>query len=284
MKRCIFFVSFLFLMFCNSFIQKNLIAQQLSCDINSKIDSSIVLDSSVFSNNINCTVNVFFKNKRHSIRNKIYLSSEHIFYILNNNPKKKKYILLRFGVKEPIQATLFINNDPEKVFNFYLDEGNYDLNIDCKNKTATVIGSPLNDEYKEMMRVHDSMYKKYNIMHAILYPYNGMDRDSAHAWLKKNLPLCDELSDQHIKQFYETHLSSFLTLEHVFVQLQYTFDDPGYDTTEYDIKKMKIFFDKLNPTLKRYSMYNECVEMFSKERVVLQQINKPLFNYEPKQD
>lgn len=156
------------------------------------------------------------------------------------------------------------------------------MNIDCRNNTASLVGSPLNNEYKEMMSVNDSMFKQYNIMHAILYPYNGMDRDSAQALLQKYLPICNELSDKHIKQFYETHLSSFLTLEYIYSTLGYTFEDPGYDTIEYDIKKLKTLFDKLDPKLKRYKIYDECVEMFNRERIKLTEPPKPLFIYNDK--
>ena len=254
-------------------------AQQLNCDKNSKVDSSVVLDTAVFTSNINANINVVFRNAKYAIKDKIYLSSQYIYYRLNKSNKKTR---LKFGVKEPIPTTLYINNDAENAFQFYLEEGKYELHIDAKDKTAKVVGSPLNDEYKEMTRVRDSMFKQYKIMHAILYPYNCMDRDSAHAWLKKYLPLCDSLSDIHINQFYQTHLSSFLTLEHVFVILQYTFEDPGFDTIEYDVKKLKVLFDKLDPKLKRYKMYDECIEMFSRERVKLTEPPKPLFIYDDK--
>lgn len=239
-----------------------------------------ILYCKIIAQEINCSVKIKLIDK---IDFKfLYINDGSEYYYCDSIGKDLDSV--RLCIDEPKHATLFINNDAEHVFQFYLDEGIYDLNIDCKVKTATIIGSPLNDEYKEMMRVNDSMFKEYKIMHAILYPYNGMDRDSAHAWLQKYLPLCNELSDKHVAQFYETHLSSFLTLEHIFVQLQYTFDNPGFDSTEVDLKQLKILFDKLDPSLKKYSMYHECAEMFSKERVKLQEINKPLFNYEFKPD
>ena len=263
-------------------IKFDLKSQQLTCSGCFRPDSTIALDTSVFTNKINSTVKVSFHNKKYAIKNKIYLSSEHILYVLNKSKKTKKSITLKLGVKQPIHTTLFINNNAENAFQFYLDEGNYELNIDCKNKTAKVTGSPLNDDYKEMMRIHDSMYKKYNIMHAMLYPYNGMDRDSAQAWLQKYLPLCNELSGKHINQFYDTHLSSFLTLEYIYNTLGYTFEDPGYDTIAYDIKKLKILFDKIDPKLSNYKMYDEWVAMFKKERIIPPKITKPLFNYDSK--
>lgn len=206
----------------------------------------------------------------------IYINRDTTFYY--NSEIKGFPDSICFDIDNPIGVTLFINNDAENSFQFYLCEGNYNLNIDVKNKTAQIIGSPLNDDYKEMMRVNDSMFKKYKIMHAKLYPYNGMDRDSAHAWLQKYLPLCNELSDKHSEHFYETNLSSFITLEHIYVVLQYTFEDPSYDTIEYDIKKLKMQFDKLDTKLKKYAIYNECLEMFSKEHIKPPLIAKPLWD------
>lgn len=189
---------------------------------------------------------------------------------------------LCLSISEPKIVTLFINNEAENNFQFYLDECNYEVNINCKNKIVSVVGSSLNDDYKEMMRVHDSMYKKYKIMHAMFYPYNGMDRDSAHEWIRKYLPLCDSLSNIHMSNFYQTHLNSFLTLEHIFTTLQYTFEDPGYDTTVYNIKELKTLFDKLSPHLKKYKKYDECVIMFNKEHIKPTETAKPLFDYQIK--
>ena len=185
------------------------------------------------------------------------------------------------AITEPKPVTLFINNDAENVFPFYLEEGNYTISINCKTKAIHVIGSILNDEYKEMMRVHDSLFKKYNIMQAILYPYNGMNRDSAHALLNKYLPLCNKYSDIHIKQFYETHLNSFLTLNYIYTTLEYTFENPAFDTAEYDIPKLKILFDKLDPALKKYELYNKCSALFKKESVKPPTVGKPLWKDEP---
>lgn len=206
----------------------------------------------------------------------LYINSGSKFYYYDSIGIDLDSLLLT--LTEPIHVNLFINNDAENTFQFYLDEGNYNLNIDCKSKTALVTGSPLNDEFKEMMRVHDSLNKLYNIMHYVLYPYNNTDRDSAHAWLQKYGPLCDSLSDIHTNKFYETHPKSFLTLEKIFNDLQYIFEDPSCDTILYDIKKLKAQFDKLDPSLKRYKMYAECIELFNKERVKPPEIAKPLWN------
>lgn len=180
----------------------------------------------------------------------------------------------------PKPVTLFINNDAENVFPFYLERGKFTIVINCKTKAVSIIGSTLNDEYKEMMRVHDSLFKKYNIMQAILYPYNGMNRDSAHAWLNKYLPLCNKYSDTHIKQFYETHLNSYLTLNYIYTTLEYTFENPDFDTVEYDIPKLKTLFDKLNPALNKYELYNNCVVLFRKDRIKPIIIGKPLWKGE----
>lgn len=233
---------------------------------------------SLYAQNVNCRMTINLTDKTGF--QYLYINSEASFYYVDTIGIDTDSLCL--SVNEPQQAILFINNDAERAFQFYLDEGKYTLNVDCKNRTANVIGSLLNDEFKEMMRVHDSLFKQYNIMHAMLYPYNGMDRDSAHAWLQKYLPLCDSLSKIHSNNFYETHLSSFLTLEHIYNDLSYTFDDPGYDTIEYDVKKLKILFDRLDPKLKKYKIYDECVAMFIKERIVPPKIAKPLFNYDAK--
>ncbi|HMX60413.1 MAG TPA: hypothetical protein PKX89_07585 [Chitinophagales bacterium] len=234
--------------------------------------------SNINANESNCRIKLNLSNT--DTNTFFYISSETTFYYTSRMEGTIDSIC--YYVDAPIHTTLYINNDAEKAFQFYLHEGKYILNIDCKNNTATVVGSSLNDEYKEMMRINDSMFKKYNIMHAILYPYNGMDRDSAHLLLQKYLPLCNELSDKHVKLFYETHLSSFLTLEYIYSALKYTFEDLGYDTIEYDIKKLKTLFDRLDPKLKRYKMYDECIEMFNRERVNQTELPKPLFFYDEK--
>ncbi|MEZ5026077.1 MAG: hypothetical protein R2739_05790 [Chitinophagales bacterium] len=84
------------------------------------------------------------------------------------------------------------------------------------------------------MSVQDSLYKKYHILHVMINPYTGMDRDSAHQLLQQYLPYCDSIADRHINQFYATHPASFLTLEHIYEQLSYTFENPGYDTLIYN--------------------------------------------------
>lgn len=208
----------------------------------------------------------------------LYMNNNNNFYDFDSLDIADGFDTLCINLDEPNGVTLFINNDAENLFQFYLDEGNYILDIDFKNKTASVTGSPLNDEFKEMMRVHDSLYKYYNIMHYMLYPYNKTDRDTARAWLQKYGPICDSLSDIHTNNFYKTHPKSFLTLEKIFNDLQYIFEDPGFDTTLYDIKKLKAQFDKLDPSLKRYKMYAECIELFNKERVKPPEIAKPLWN------
>lgn len=195
----------------------------------------------------------------------LYINRETDFYYYDSIGVDIDSLCL--SLTEPIPVSLFINNDAENAFQFYLDTGNYELNIDCNNKTVSVVGSLINNDYKEMMRVQDSMYKKYNIIHAILYPYNGMDRDSAQEWIRKYLPLCDSLSDIHVDNFYQTHLNSFLTLEYVFLILQYSFCNPDYDTEKYNLKILKSLFDKLGSNLKEYKMYDECVEMFKKEHI-----------------
>lgn len=224
----------------------------------------------------NCSIVVKLKNIGYL--NSLYMNNGYDMYDFDSLDIADGIDTICLNLDEPKGVSLFINNDAENKFQFYLCEGNYNLNIDCKNKTALVVGSPLNDEYKEMMRVQDSIYKKYNIMHAILYPYNKMNSDSAHELLRKYLPLCDSLSTIHSNKFYETHPASFLTLENIFFILQYTFDDPGYDTTVYNLKKLKTLFDKLDTSLKKYKMYGECVELFNKERVKPPEIPKPLWN------
>ena len=81
-------------------------------------------------------------------------------------------------------VTLFINNDAENVFPFIWRETITPFLLIVKQRLY-VIGSILNDEYKEMMRVHDSLLKVQYYAGIYFIHYNGMNRDSAHALLNK---------------------------------------------------------------------------------------------------
>lgn len=234
--------------------------------------------SSCYSQQINCRIQLKFEHASNC--NEIYLNSEDFYYIFDSINISSGLDSICLAIDEPLGVTLFIDNDAEHSFQFYLCEGNYKININCKDKTANVNGSTLNDEFKEKMQVNDSLFKKFNIMHAMLYPYNGMDRDSAHIILEKYLPICNELSEKHIQQFYTTHPSSYLTLEYIYNTLGYTFINEGNDTTKDDVKRLKIMFDNLDSRLKKYKLYNKCLEMFSKERDSLTTPPKPLFIYD----
>jgi hypothetical protein len=231
---------------------------------------------SAFPEVINCKVYLHFSNTQNYKFS--YINNSNQFFFIDTIRAKEDSILI--CIDEPQIASLYINNDAEHLFNFYFESGIYDMNIDAESKSVKIIGSLLNEEYKEKMRVSDSLYKKYNIMHAILYPYNHMDRDSAHELLKKYLPLCDSLSDIHIRNFYETHPKSFLTLENIYNELSYTFEDPGYDTILYNKEKLRQRFDKLGSDLKKYKMYNDCLELFNKEYPKLSEPAKSLFQIE----
>jgi hypothetical protein len=172
---------------------------------------------------------------------------------------------LCLSIQDPFFVTLFINNDPEHAINFYIEDNDYEMIVDLENKNATFVNSVLNSDYKEKMKVHDSLYKKYNLIHAMFYPYNKMNRDSAHEILKKYLSFCDSLSDIHVNKFYETHPNSFLTLEAIYNDLVYTFDNPEFDTTVYNKTKLQKQFEKLDLRLSRYKLYQNCIDLLSKE-------------------
>ena len=132
------------------------------------------------------------------------------------------------------------------------------------------------------MSVQDSLYKKYHILHVMINPYTGMDRDSAHQLLQQYLPYCDSIADRHIKQFYAKHPASFLTLEHIYEQLSYTFENPGYDTLMYNKILLKKDFDRLDSKLRKYRLYQECLKLFRKEYPKLETPLEPLFPIEEK--
>jgi hypothetical protein len=58
----------------------------------------------------------------------LYINSEASFYYVDTIGIDTDSLCL--SVNEPQQAILFINNDAERAFQFYLDEGKYTLNVD----------------------------------------------------------------------------------------------------------------------------------------------------------
>ncbi|HOY41548.1 MAG TPA: DUF4369 domain-containing protein [Chitinophagales bacterium] len=236
------------------------------------------LFASTISKEINCKIFLHFYNIKNYKCS--YINNSSGFFYIDTIGVQDDSILL--NIEDPQIVTLYINNDAKNLFNLYLDKGEYTICIDVETKDVKIIGSPLNDEYKEMMRVHDSLYKLYNIMYYILYPYNGTNRDTALEWLQKYGTYCDSLSDIHISKFYETHTNSFLTLENIYNELEYTFEDPGFDSIRYNKQKLKNRFDKLNPALKKYTLYQKCIELFNREYPKLVMPLEPLFQIEKK--
>jgi hypothetical protein len=233
---------------------------------------------SAFSKEINCKIYLHFTNTENYKYS--YINNGYNFFYIDTIGVKEDSVLLY--IEDPQIASLLINNDAENLFTFYFERGTYNIYIDAKTKIVKIVGSTLNDEYKEKMRIQDSLYKLYNIMHYKLYPYNGTKRDTAHAWLQKYGSLCDSLSNIHISKFYETHTNSFLTLENIYNELEYTFEDPGFDSIRYNKQKLKNRFDKLNPALKKYTLYQKCIELFNREYPKLVMPLEPLFQIEKK--
>lgn len=249
---------------------KSVFAQELTCTNRNlnfiQINSNLSIDSTYLSTENNCKIDIETKNISH-IKYISYLSSENILYRFDNKKLKKNKEKILIGVKEPTPVTLFINNDPLSFYQFYLEKGKYELRIDFEKKTALIIGSSLTDEYKEKMRVHDSMYTHYDIFRAMYYMQSKMNRDSAEVLLKMYLPLCDSLSDIHIKNFHETHPDSYITLSDIYSELSYTFGDTNYDTFVNNKKKLQTRFDKLDKNLSKYKLYHYCLELFNREKL-----------------
>ena len=230
----------------------------------------------------NCNIIVKLKNTDSNLSTKSYISNESLYYQFDSIALKKGKDKISLRVQDPIPAVLYINNHPENILRFYLCKGRYRLYIDFRTKHAYIKGSKLNAEFQEKMRIQDSLYKKYGIMHAVLYPYTGMNRDSAQVLLQKYLPYCDSISEIHFRKFHETHPASYLTLEHIHQQLSYTFDNPGYDTMMYNRIRLKEQFDQLHPKLRNYNLYQECLNLFGKEYPTLEKPQAPLFPVEEK--
>lgn len=246
--------------------------------INTLIILLIYLSSVSMAQSPNCVMEVSLDNVEKL--NRLYFNNGDYKFFFDSLMVADGCDTVLLHLTEPKYFTLFINNDAERYYNFYLYEGSFQMEIDCNTKNVKIKNSPLNDEYKEMMHVHDSLYTLYNIMHYMLYPYNGTNRDTARAWLQKYGPFCDSLSDIHIRNFYEMHQNSFLTLENIYIELSYTFEDPGYDTILYNKEKLRQRFDKLGSDLKKYKMYNDCLELFNKEYPKLSEPAKSLFQIE----
>jgi len=176
-------------------------------------------------------------------------------------------------LKEPIGVTVFINNDVTTINNIYLENGKYTLKINVENKKVELIGSKINDEYHEKMRVYDSLIQLYKLPKG-LHPM-VKDFEVKKKLMMKYMPFIDSLSSIHIDKFYKNNRSSFLTLEHIYFELE----NPKYHKLE-EREKLKKEFEKLNRSLRKYEMYKKCKAFFKQKIIEKGEINQPLFKSE----
>lgn len=219
------------------------------------------------------------KTKKFKEKNLVYINDDSLFYYIDSVGLDTSNFDNNYD--EPRHAVLFINNNPLTSHQLYIHKGNFEIEIDIENNTVKINGSSLNDEYKELTRIKDSLYSKYDLNRAILYPYIGMNPDSALDIKRKYLRYADSLSNIHMDNFYKNNNSSFLTLEYIYNILSYIYDTPKYDTTLFNFSDVTKMFDNLDTSLYKYQYYAICKNLLkNKPNTDIQYVKSVMSNFD----
>lgn len=224
-------------------------------------DGAAIFLESVLPEKANCKLNIRLTDTA-EFKN-VYINRDNIMYYFDDRGIDSATVYLE--LMHPTGVALIINNHIEKLFQFYLEPGTMDIEIDVPNYKVEIQGGLVNAEYRELFSVRDSLLRQFGLP-GVLNPYRP-DFDSMKLVIRTYMPLIDSLSQIHRQNFFDTHPASFLTLEDIHIYLSFIFEDPGYDPSSGEKERLKQRFDKLDPTLSRYPMYQECLELFAREPV-----------------
>jgi len=212
----------------------------------------IILYSIGFTQETDCKLHINIL-QPDSVKSIYIVSRNNILYEDTIGIKEDSICLL---VKEPIKSLIIINEDINLLIPFYLHEGDFSVTINYLDKSYFFSNSILNEEYKKLNDIDDSIRNLFGIPNRkklIDLIFVGLD-DS----LKSKI-------DTYEKTLDEVHYNYFLQNPNSFLSLNFIYLGTYCKYYNIDKERLKFLFSKLDKTFENNIYYKECVNYFSNE-------------------
>jgi hypothetical protein len=207
-----------------------------------------------YSNDLLCKINIKYIN--YTKNNMCYLSDGNNFYYVTDSIISDSDSICLF-IYEPTLASFVFNytnrlKTPTTI-DIWLHEGEYNIEIDVKNKTSKFTNSKINEDFQKQVKIYDSIRIPENVIFENFRKeyknLNKKQRDSLESVLQSyELKLRDVTYENLLK-----NTSSYLALDFI------DFYTQALDLKTSKQKLMKLF-NKLDPSLKKYKLYKICEE------------------------